>query len=308
MKSTKKLLSLLLALCMVFSLACTAFAAEEPAQERGTTETDAFNDAAAEFEAIMACLLDADAYTTASYAGVAAAVEAYGAAEDSAAMEEAVARLKAAVPQLVVVPNSFEDASSGWYVEAVNFAQASGAMKGVTDTSFEPGASMTRGMVVTVLYRLAGSPDVEGMSCPFTDLDSARYYYAAAIWAYNAGIFKGTSDTTFSPGAAITREMMAAVLIRLSGVDTSELPADEVQQALENLFEDAGDISNYAKDDVCVCALSGLMVGSTDGCFHPKEALTRAQFAQVLYNVYLVGLDAVISGDAVTQAVSMLAA
>lgn len=109
----------------------------------------------------MSLLCDLTAYTEDSVQGVKAAYAAYKAAKTTEAVEAATADLLKAMPNLVFVPNTFTDAQSGWYKAAVDFAQASGLMNGMTATEFAPNVTTTRAMVAQVLYRLAGSPIVE---------------------------------------------------------------------------------------------------------------------------------------------------
>ena len=100
---------------------------------------------------------------------------------------------------------------SDWFYEDVAFAYENGLFAGTSDTTFSPNASMTRAMLVTVLYRLEGQPAVNGRS-GFSDVQYNGYYEDAVTWAADNGIVNGTSTTTFSPNANVTREQMAAIL------------------------------------------------------------------------------------------------
>ena len=102
---------------------------------------------------------------------------------------------------------------SDWFYEDVAFAYENGLFAGTSDTTFSPNASMTRAMLVTVLYRLEGQPAVNGRS-GFSDVQYNGYYEDAVTWAADNGIVNGTSASTFSPNANVTREQMAAILYR----------------------------------------------------------------------------------------------
>lgn len=290
----------------------------------GTTEEiaahNALISAQQEFQDIFSVLFDESCYTEASAKGVNDAIEAYYAAKTAEDVKAATAALKKAIPELVFVPNTFDDVEPGdWYARAVDFVQVTGLMAGTKDDEdgklFSPDVAMTRAMVAAVLYREAGAPSVEGLECPFTDLAEGQYYVDAAIWAYNEGIFAGETNTTFAPDKTITREQMAAVLLRLSNVDVSDTENDEAQAALLNelrkVYKDADEVSEYARIAVLVLNRTGVMVGDTAGTFRPASGLTRAEFATVMVCFYDLGVEALLgTGDdlAATAAAMALAA
>lgn len=271
-------------------------------------------EARGEFLDICSVLYDESCYTEASTKGVNDAIDAYNAAKTVAEVDAATAALKAAIPNLVFVSNTFEDVLSGkWYTSAVDFVQATGLMAGMTDTTFGLNVTMSRAMVAAVLYRDAGSPSVEKLECPFTDLEAGRYYVDAAIWAYNKGIFAGTTPTTFDPNAPITREQMAAVLLRMSGADTSELETEEAQESvfmlLRQIYQDGSAVSKYARTAVLLCNEAGLMVGDTAGTFRPQSGLTRAEFATIMKAAYDLGVAEILGtgDDLATTAAALVA-
>lgn len=199
--------------------------------------------------------------------------------------------------------NNFSDVSpSAWYNEAVNFAQASGLMKGVGDNKFDPEGSVTRAMVATVLYRLAGEPSVSGQSNPFRDVpnDAGCWFRSSAIWANQVGVTKGDgSADVFSPNKPITREQMASMIVRflLSQADLddasakmlSNLTPEMALMLLKDEFKDASSISSWARVDVLICKISGVMNGDKDGSFRPQATLSRAECAQTFLNLYNIG-------------------
>ena len=166
-------------------------------------------------------------------------------------------------------------------------------MNGVADNMFAPDGKMTRGMVVTVLYRMEGEPDVTGVKTPFTDVSADAYYADAVAWAFDNGIVDGMSDTTFVPNDPVTREQMSAILMRYYGVDTKV--TDEMQpdlkKALAEMYTDAAKISNWATLAVACCADTGLMTGDVAGTFRPADGMSRAECAQILLNMFQLGLD-----------------
>ena len=216
----------------------------------------------------------------------------------------ATADLLKAMPNLVFVPNTFTDAQSGWYKAAVDFAQASGLMNGMTATEFAPNVTTTRAMVAQVLYRLAGSPTVERTGA-FADVAPGAWYYDAMLWASSTGILKGYEDGTYRPARAVSRQEMATILLRMADV---KLGADLVDAALAEIA-DGGSVASWARAGVAFCYLGGIMNGVGGAHFDPTGMLTRAQLAQVFFNLYNIGMDEVMnSGEDPEPASSLLAA
>ena len=106
----------------------------------------------------------------------------------------------------------------------MKYTYNNGLFTGTSATTFAPYDTMTRAMMVTVLYRMAGEPDVAVTSTGFTDLDADRYYYNAVLWAVEKGITMGTDATHFAPNDPVTREQMVTFLYRyakLTGMDVT---------------------------------------------------------------------------------------
>ena len=135
-------------------------------------------------------------------------------------------------------------------------------------------------MFVTILGRLAEQNDkaVTGFSSPFQDVPDGQWYTQYVAWAADKGIVFGYSDTVFAPDDPVTREQMAAIMVRYCDYMGIEL-GDEIEIA----FSDADDISQWAKDIVGRAAAAGLMQGS-NGRFSPKDTATRAEVAQLFTN------------------------
>ena len=172
----------------------------------------------------------------------------------------------------------FTDVKSGdWFYEAVQYVYDKGMMTGVEADRFAPAATTTRGMIVTILYRLENEPAVSGGSA-FTDVESGAWYADAVAWAAANDIVNGTSATTFAPNSPITREQMAAILYRYAaykGYDVS-------QKADLSGYTDAASISGYAKDALAWANAQKLITGVTDTTLNPQGSATRAQVATIL--------------------------
>ncbi len=172
----------------------------------------------------------------------------------------------------------FEDVSKdSWYYDAVKYVVNSGLMSGTDDTLFSPGSPTSRGMLVTVLYRLEGSPAVSSDQ-PFSDVPSHWYYFDAIIWASSNGIIDGYGEGLFGPNDSITREQLAAIFYRYAkykGIDISVSPA-------VSMFKDCDDIYSYALEPVNWAVQAGLLEGVENNLLLPKGTATRAQFATVL--------------------------
>ena len=172
----------------------------------------------------------------------------------------------------------FTDVKSGdWFYEAVQYVYDKGMMTGVSADRFAPASTTTRGMIVTILYRLENEPEVSGGSA-FTDVESGAWYADAVAWAAANDIVNGTSATTFAPNSPITREQMAAILYRYAaykGYDVS-------QKADLSGYTDAASISGYAKDALAWANAQKLITGVTDTTLNPQGSATRAQVATIL--------------------------
>lgn len=172
----------------------------------------------------------------------------------------------------------FTDVSAGkWYSDAVSYVYEKQLMQGTDDTTFSPDVTTTRGMVVTVLHRMEGSPAASG-GTSFADVASGQYYANGVAWASANGIVGGYGNGRFGPQDTITREQLASILCRYAqhkGFDVSgrgDLSA----------FQDAGKISDYAKEAVAWAVQEGLLNGVREDTIAPAGGATRAQVAAIL--------------------------
>lgn len=173
--------------------------------------------------------------------------------------------------------NPFVDVRAGaWYYDAVRYVHEHGLMAGTSAKTFDPNVITTRGMIVTVLYRLAGCPDIENRNWgyPYADVDSTAYYGTAVYWARLSGIVAGYSSELFGPNDPITREQFAVMLYRFAG-----------QPSVPDLtltFSDADQVSGYASDAMRWAVGAGIISGKGNGILDPKGDATRAQAAAML--------------------------
>ena len=167
--------------------------------------------------------------------------------------------------------------AADWYYDSVNYVVENKLMNGITENEFGPDVLLTRGMLVTMLYRNAGEP-ATNRSIPFADIDMGMYYANAVIWAQQNGIASGVTETEFAPNANITREQIAAIMFRYAQYKGMNAITME-----ENLhFDDSDEIFEYAVTSMNWAVGTGLMKGKTPATINPKDNATRAEVAAIL--------------------------
>ena len=177
-------------------------------------------------------------------------------------------------PQAETPPQTdgtFSDVTSGvWYEDTVMSAYEKGIVKGVTENTFSPNSTTTRGQTVTMLYRAMGSP---GGANVFSD--TSGEVGSAAGWASASGVTNGVSTTAFAPNSSITREQLVTMLYRMAGspaADTSKLAS----------FTDGGSVQSYAQSAVAWAISNGLLTGYGDGTIRPAGVATRAEVCTII--------------------------
>jgi hypothetical protein len=167
-----------------------------------------------------------------------------------------------------------------WYHEFVSYAYKKGYMTGVSDTEFAPDVAATKGTIVQVAYRLAGTPAHKGTALPFTDVPDGAWYKDALTWCYEQGIVEASS--TFDQANTLSREDCASYFYKLAqhaGEDTS------VNNFYTLLYwNDADKISGDMYEEMAWAIEKSLMNGDTANNLKPDQAITRAEFAAVLMN------------------------
>lgn len=172
----------------------------------------------------------------------------------------------------------FTDVSwNHWAYSAVKRVYTRGLMVGVSDTSFAPGQTLSRAMLASILYRLAGEPAVTAEN-PFTDVPADRWYTDAVIWAAENGIVVGCGDGTFRPNAPATRAQTAVMLYayaNFAGRNTS-------QRADLSAFADAADVPSWALEEMQWAHAAQLILGRDGKLLAPNAEATRAEMATIL--------------------------
>ena len=176
----------------------------------------------------------------------------------------------------------FNDVNMGdWFYDYVEYVYENGIMDGVDSGVFSPNTATTRGMVVTILYRLAGEPTVRGGN-DFADVAENTWYTDPVAWASNAGIVNGTSATTFSPDAPVTREQFAAMLYRYMDYIGEDVSAS----ANLSRYADASSVSPYAEGAMSWAVAEGIINGRTTTTLEPAGNCTRAEVAAMIARVF----------------------
>ena len=173
--------------------------------------------------------------------------------------------------------SQFADLTAGsWYYGGVRYALENGLMTGTSARTFAPDRPVTRAMLVTILWRLAGEP--YGRVSPFEDVLPGSWYAQAVSWAYDKGIVTGVTATSFQPGAPVTREQLCAILCRYAALTGKNTAASASLDA----FTDRAQVSAYAEASVRWALQAGLLTGVGDGRLAPRSGATRAQLAVLL--------------------------
>ncbi|MBP3311143.1 MAG: S-layer homology domain-containing protein [Butyricicoccus sp.] len=172
----------------------------------------------------------------------------------------------------------FTDVKTGdWFYDAAQYVYEKGMMAGTSSSAFSPNATTTRGMIVTILYRLENSPAVSG-TASFEDIALGQYYADAVAWAVANDIVKGYSSGKFGPNDAITREQLAAILYRYAAFKGYNVTTSG---SLDR-FTDASAVSDYSVASVQWAVAGELISGMGDGTLAPQGNATRAQAAAIL--------------------------
>jgi len=166
-----------------------------------------------------------------------------------------------------------------WAKENIDYVYENGLMSGVDEIHFAPDMPLTRAMLVTILYRLEGEPEVSGITA-FSDLEPEQYYFDAVCWAQMNCIANGISETQFAPNDNITREQIASIMHRYAKYRKYDVSVGENTNILS--FDDFGSISEYAIPSMQWAAGSGLIEGKTISTLNPKDNATRAEAATIL--------------------------
>ena len=183
----------------------------------------------------------------------------------------------------------FEDVDEKtWYYEAVLWCAGLGIMTGTQDRLFSPELTMSRAMLVTALYRMAGEPEPEAASqngetqtqlevSPFDDVPQGAWFYKPVLWGVREGVVKGVGEGRFAPDAAVTREELAVILYRMAGAPTG----DGKERAIDR-FADAGEVSPWAVEGMEWALDRKILTGRDGMILAPGESASRAEVAAML--------------------------
>lgn len=175
----------------------------------------------------------------------------------------------------------FNDTKGHWAKTAIDYVVSKGYFAGISKTEFGPNKAITRGQFVSVLGRMLNVNVNDYKDQNFKDVKSGMYYSPYIAWANKVGIVSGVGQGKFAPDKELTREEMAVMMTKFLKVSGKNLNA----KGKTNAFKDDAKIQGWAKDSVKEMARLGLVSGMGDGSFAPKSQFTRAQVAQVLYNI-----------------------
>lgn len=192
------------------------------------------------------------------------------------ALALAVGLLPSAARAAENAPSFADVPAAAWYADAVQYVYENGLMTGVSESEFAPDGTATRGQIVTILWRLAGSP-VVNYAMRYADADEGAWYGEAVRWAASTGVVTGYTESSFGPNDAITREQLAAILYRYSG---SPQTAGTLAA-----FTDAPDVSNWAVTPLSWTVEAKYLSGMTQTTIAPQSTATRAQYAMLLYRM-----------------------
>ena len=187
--------------------------------------------------------------------------------------------------------NPFEDVKeTDTFYNALSYCHRNGLLKGTGETKFSPDEETNRAMIVTTLYRIAGSPAVSGTN-PFTDVPAEQWYTDAVVWASEKGIVNGYDKEHFGPMDTITREQIAAILYRYAQMLYPDVKLQDVsmnRDMYENCYDFVMEAAEYAKDALAAAADNYILGFSLDEKgyeIRPKDAVTRADLACGLFGL-----------------------
>lgn len=177
--------------------------------------------------------------------------------------------------------NPYADVAGGaWYYDSVEYVTENGLFDAAAAGKFGPEAPMTRSMLATALYRMAGKPKAAGItSTPFTDVPPSAAYADAVAWAYENGVVKGTSGTTYAPGDSITREQIVTMFYRYA---EKMAKADMTANRTLSAYADKSSVASWALPNMQWAVGAGLINGTTSTTLSPQGTATRSQAAAMV--------------------------
>ena len=239
-------------------------------------------------------------------------------------MKRIISLMLTAVLMLALMPAAlaYSDVPKGaWYEYSADYCRKGNLMLGTSEEKFSPNANMTRGMFVTVLFRMnkshLGNYRNNGIEMCFRDVPDTLWCAEAVKWAYSRGITLGVTDELFCPNSYITREQIACMIARYADCIKANFPTEpELVERYKNVsFPDADSVSDFAKDGVELVRKTGIMRGDKNGNFRPHDYVTRAEAAAIferldltvcIYDVWTSGDYLVATDEQKAQLASLL--
>lgn len=163
---------------------------------------------------------------------------------------------------------------------AIDYMVGNGYMNGMSQTMFGPNVDLNRAMMVTILYRIAGSPAVEGTPA-FTDVPADQFYSAPVVWATANGITNGVSEHLFAPGKSLTRQELVAFLYRFAAY----MGYDRTATTDLSVYTDAAKVQPYAVEAFQWAVAAGVIKGTSETTLDPELTTTRAQVSMMVYRL-----------------------
>jgi len=174
-----------------------------------------------------------------------------------------------------------------WYHYDTDYVIGKNIFRGISETMFAPHGNITRAMMITVLYRIEGEPEVAGTTT-FEDVDMDAYYADAVIWGQQNGIIKGYSETEFAPEADILREQIAAIMHRFAEYKGIDVSVGENTNILS--YDDFDEISEYAIHSMCWAVGAEVIKGKTETTLNPQDYAERVEIAAILHRFILTSM------------------
>lgn len=181
----------------------------------------------------------------------------------------------------------FIDVEKHWALQSINYVVGRGLFRGISETEFSPDTPITRGMLVTVLGRLAAIDANNYKAASFIDVPADHIFAPYIEWAYQKDLIKEASPKLFAPDRPVPREEIAAVLVNYAKATGLSLPAN--RQAAS--YVDQGLISSENLEAVKALQQAGIMTGGTGNLFNPQSYTSRAEFASILHRYLKLTTD-----------------
>lgn len=182
-------------------------------------------------------------------------------------------------PTTTPVTEVLNDVNGHWAIDAIQFVYDRGLLTGISENEFAPDLAVTRAMMTTIMYGMAGNPE-HGWHYPFHDVFDMAWYVGPVAWAYENKLVYGVSDTSYAPETSITREQVAMMLMRYANFKGYDIS----QTVSLNHYKDAKNVSDYAESAMQWAVAIGMIGGRTADTLCAQDTATRAELSVMLRN------------------------